>query len=198
MTQARHNPVLLSLLTFASIGILNLFGLPKLNVALSQSTELLSQNFDNSAQPVYRSTIVPMRLESGEGMYTMIVPNSDITQSAYGGELSLYDVHIAKMIEVTYDTCQQMKRERGMDAGSRTWFYQTENGSINIENLNISCSFAEQIVETYGLGKPEPTVVKNFVEFQGVNTETRLIPILDITGSKVPQWINFASGFKPR
>ena len=197
MTKARQNIVWRSLLTCASIGILNLFGVPPLDIALSQSTKLLSQNPEKYSQIASRSTIVPMRLEYGEGMYTMIVPNPEITQSAYGGQLSLYEVHIAKMIEITYDDCQQMQRQYGTDAGGRTWFYQTENGSINIKDFNISCSFASEIVETYGLGKAEPTVIKNFVEFQGVNTETRSIPILDITGSKVSQWKDFVWGFKP-
>ena len=161
-------------------------------------SELLSQHLGNSSQIIAQSTEVPMTLEFGEGMYTMTVPNRDTTQSAYGGQLSLYDVHIAKMFEITYDDCQQMQRQYGRDAGGRSWFYKAGNGNIDMGEFYMSCNLADQIVDTYGLGQPEQTVVKNFVEFSGVNTETRSIPILDITGSKVSQWINFVQGFKPR
>ncbi len=140
-----------------------------------------------------------MRLEYGEGMYTMTVPNQDLTQSAYGGELSFYDVHIAKMIEITYDDCQQMQRQYGRDAGSRTWLYKPGNGddSITPEIFYISCSLADEIVDNYGLGKAEKKVVKSFVENQAAgHTETRSIQTLNITGSKVPQWINFVDVFK--
>ena len=185
------------LLTFPIIGIINLSGVIQLNIPLSLSAELLSQNHENSAQMVSQSTEVPMRLEFGEGMYTLIVPNQDLSQSAYGEKLSFYDVHIAKMFEMTYDDCQQMQREYGRDAGGRTWFYQALNGRIDRGYFYISCRLAYDIVDTYGLGKAERTVVKNFVEFQGVYTETRSIPVLDITGSKVPQWIDFVRGFQP-
>lgn len=42
------------LLSVASIGILNLFGVPKLDIALSKSTELLSQNPESYSQTVSR------------------------------------------------------------------------------------------------------------------------------------------------
>jgi serine/threonine-protein kinase len=184
MTKERYNIFWRSLFTVPILGLINLFG--------------ITLYLENSSQAIAQSTEVPMTLEFGEGMYTMTVPNQDTTQSAYGGQLRLYDVHVAKMFEMTYDDCQQMQRQYGQDAGGRNWFYQAGNGSINMGEFYISCNLANQIVETYGLGQSEPTVVKNFVEHTGVNTETRSIPILDITGSKVSQWINFVQGFKSR
>ncbi|MGB3401949.1 MAG: hypothetical protein WBA77_04600 [Microcoleaceae cyanobacterium] len=204
MNQVNHKLLWRSLSTFISIGFLNLSGIiphalaePCVSsIALSISPKVFAQNIDNPTPTVAPSTQVPMRLEFGEGMYTMIVPNEDLSQPAYGGQLSFYDVHLAKMFEMTYDDCQQMQREYGMDAGSRTWYYIAEKDNFEIGNVNISCSLAYEVVETYGLGKAEPTDVKNFVEFQGVHTETRYIPVLDITGSKVSQWKDFISMFE--
>ena len=188
------------LLTFPIIGLLNLLGVPRLNVLPSLSTELLSQNYENSTQMVSQSTEVPMQLEFvvEQEMYIMTVPNRDLSQSAYGGQLRFYDVHIAKMFEMTYDDCQRIQRRFPQGIDGMSWLYKPGNGddSITPEFFYISCSLADEIVETYGLGKAEQTVVESFVENQAaVHTETRSIQTLNITGSKVPQWIDFVDVF---
>lgn len=177
------------------MGFLNLLGIIPEAISLNISPKLLVKNLEKSSQIIAQSTQVPMKIEYGEGMYTLIVPNEDLSQSADGGELNFFDIHVAKMFEITYDDCQQMLRESGQDAGGRTWFYLAENGNFEIGNIDIRCNLASEIVETYGLGEAEPIKVKNFVEFQGVNTETRSISVLDITGSKVSQWKAFVENF---
>ncbi|NEQ44726.1 MAG: hypothetical protein F6K00_14655 [Leptolyngbya sp. SIOISBB] len=37
----------------------------------------------------------------------LTVPDQDTTRSAYGGILRRYDVHVAKMLEVSHHYCQQ-------------------------------------------------------------------------------------------
>lgn len=196
MNQANYTKkIWRSQITWASMGFLNLLGIiPDAN-SLNISPKLLVQNLENSSKIIAQSIQVPMKIEYGEGMYTLIVPNEDLSQSADGGELNFFDVHVAKMFEITHDDCQQMLRESGQDAGGRTWFYIAENGNFEIGNVDIRCSLAAEVVETHGLGKAEPIVVKNFVEFQGVHSETRYIPVLDITGSKVSQWKAFVENF---
>jgi serine/threonine-protein kinase len=184
-----------SLLTFASIGFLNLAATIPHAIASHLSPQLLAQNLENSSQTIAQSTQVPMKIEFGEGIYNIIVDDEDLSQPAYGGELNFFDVHVAKMFEITYDDCQRMLSEYGRDAGGRTWYYTAEKGNFEIGNVDIRCTMAYEVVETYGLGKPEPTDVKNFVEHQGVHTETRSIPVLDITGSKVSQWKEFVENF---
>jgi hypothetical protein len=44
---------------------------------------------------------VPMLVTIDKGQWSLQVPDADTTASAYGGDLRLYDVHIAKMVEVT-------------------------------------------------------------------------------------------------
>ena len=145
----------------------------------------------NSTSSLAQSTAVPMRLQHGEGIYTMTVPDRDTTRAAYGGKLRLYDVHIAKMFEVTYYDCNNQ-------GSSRTWLYYAGNGQINMGEFFISCDLATRIVNRYGLGQPESTVIEYSQEEAGPPIpRTRSIQILDITGSKVDSWINFVQGFKP-
>ncbi|MGB3402461.1 MAG: hypothetical protein WBA77_07205 [Microcoleaceae cyanobacterium] len=189
------------LLTFPIIGLINLFGISLINIPHSLSAELLSQNIDQSAQRVSRSTTLPMRLELAveQEMYIMTVPNPDINQSAYGGELSFYDVHIAKMFEITYNDCQEIQRRVPEGIEGRQWLYRWGNGDDDMptEYFYISCNLAYEIVDTYGLGKAEETVVEAFVEQNPTaSIRTDLIPILDITGSKVSQWQDFAREFE--
>ncbi|MGB3532824.1 MAG: hypothetical protein WBA13_04835 [Microcoleaceae cyanobacterium] len=185
------------LLAFPIIGLINLFGMSLLNIPQSLSTELLSQN----QQIVSRSTRLPMRLELAveQEMYIMTVPNPDINQSAYGGELSFYDVHIAKMFEVTYDDCQKIQRRFPEGIEGRQWLYRWGNDDDDMptEYFYISCNLAYEIIDTYGLGKAEETVVEAFVEQNPTRSiRTDLIPILDITGSKVSQWQDFSRNFE--
>lgn len=139
-------------------------------------------------------TQVPMRLQHAEGTYTLTVSETNTTKSAYGGQLRLYDVHIAKMFEVTYADCQEIP-----NAGGRTWYYFAGNGKIDMGQFRINCQLASDIANTYGLGKPERTAIEYSQEEAGRPiSRTRSIPILDITGNKIQRWTNFVQGFRPQ
>ena len=139
-------------------------------------------------------TQVPMRLQHAEGTYTLTVSETNTTKSAYGGQLRLYDVHIAKMFEVTHSDCQQIP-----NAGFRIWEYYAENGRISMGSFRITCQLAGDIANTYGLGKPERTAIEYSQEEAGPPiSRTRSIPILDITGNKVDRWIDFVQKFRPQ
>lgn len=138
-------------------------------------------------------TKVPMRLQHAEGTYTLTVSETNTTKSAYGGQLRLYDVHIAKMFEVTYSDCQEIP-----NAGGRTWYYFAGNGKIDMGQFKINCQLASEIANTYGLGKPERTAIEYSQEEAGRPiSRTRSIQILDITGNKIQPWMNFVQGFRP-
>ncbi|MEG4493203.1 hypothetical protein [Microcoleus sp. D3_18_C4] len=139
-------------------------------------------------------TQVPMRLQHAEGTYTLTVSETNTTKSAYGGQLRLYDVHIAKMFEVTYSDCQEIP-----NAGGRTWYYRAGNGKIDMGQFRINCQLASDIANTYGLGKPERTAIEYSQGEAGrPRSRTRSIPILDITGNKIQRWTNFVQGFRPQ
>ena len=139
-------------------------------------------------------TKVPMRLQHAEGTYTLTVSETNTTKSAYGGQLRLYDVHIAKMFEVTYSDCQEIP-----NAGGRTWYYRAGNGKIDMGQFRINCPLASEIANTYGLGKPERTAIEYSQGEAGRPiSRTRSIPILDITGNKIQRWTNFVQRFRPQ
>ncbi|BAS58101.1 hypothetical protein NIES2135_25140 [Leptolyngbya boryana NIES-2135] len=144
-------------------------------------------------KPLQASTALPMTLSTSEGYYTMKVSDNDTTRSAYGGGLRVYDVHIAKMFEVTYRVCTTGRLSPGAN-----WTYLAGNGSINMGNFYISCDLASDIAIAYGLGNPERTTILHFAgeEAEG-EPRTEGIPILNITGGKIDRWMNFTRNFKP-
>lgn len=144
-------------------------------------------------QPVFaQSTALPMTISTSEGMFSLTVPDTNTTSSAYGGKLRVYDVHIAKMVEVTHFMCSSGRLSPGT-----VWTYAAGNGSINMGNFQISCRLASDLAIAYGLGKPEQTAMN--VSFEEAGRATRLInvPILAITGGKVDRWIGFTRNFRP-
>jgi hypothetical protein len=138
------------------------------------------------------STELPMDISMSEGMFNITVPDSNTTRSAYGGRLRVYDVHIAKMFEVTYQMCQT-----GQLGGSTVWTYAAGNGRIPMGNFTISCKLSSDIAIAYGLGRPERTVIERFTEGYGSRTEVKNVSILDITGGKVDRWMSFTRRFQP-
>lgn len=147
------------------------------------------------------NTQLPMTIRSGGTeaiggfvLLELIVPNRDTTQPAYGSRLRLYDLHIAKMFETSHFLCQRYKLE---GASGYEWIYSAGNGSIRMGKFKISCSLASEMASTYGLGKLERTSIARDTEGGPPESDVYSIPILDITGSKVQRWMNFAQNFKP-
>jgi hypothetical protein len=158
-------------------------------VTLSWETLISSQGISIAIA----QTPLPMRLQHGEGVYTITVSETNTTKSAYGSELRFYDLHIAKMFEVTYADCQQIPK-----AGFRIWEYYADNGRISMGSFRITCQLAQDIAKTYGLGKPERTAIEYSQEEAGPPiSRTRSIPILDITDNKVDRWMDFVQRFRP-
>ena len=146
-----------------------------------------------ASQPLTSSTALPMNLGFDEGFGSIVVPESDTTASAYGGRLRRYDVHIAKMFEVTHFMCQEGTLTPGI-----TWNYEAGGGTINMGSFEITCRLANQIASAYGLGKSEPTnITFSAGEIGRPAVRSFNIPILDITGNKVPRWVSFVQGFQP-
>ncbi|MFB8796124.1 MAG: hypothetical protein U7126_18330 [Microcoleus sp.] len=154
----------------------------KINIILAQdSTQLpLSVRYGGTEA---RGGFVLMQLT---------VPDQDTTQPAYGGKLRLYDVHLAKMFETSHFLCQQFRGVSGYE-----WVYSAGNGSIRMGNFRISCSLANEMASTYGLGKSERTSIAKDTEGGTPESDVYSIPILDIRGSKIQRWINFVQNFKP-
>ncbi|KST68964.1 hypothetical protein [Mastigocoleus testarum] len=64
--------------------------------------------------------------------------------------LRLYEVHLAKMIELTYDFCE----DRAADYIVH-WNYQADDGKIFMGNFPLSCELARKIFQRFGTGERE-------------------------------------------
>ena len=126
-----------------------------------------------------------------------IVPDRNTAKSANGGKLRLYDVHIAKMFEISHFLCDRDRASEGYD-----WSYEAENGNIEMGRFKISCNLARSIAAAYGLGQPEILVIRrNFNLKNGrpsLAIETYSIPTLNIAKNRVLQWRDFVQKFPPQ
>ncbi len=114
-------------------------------------------------------------------------PVADTTESFSGGTLRVYDVHIAKMVEITHHQCNNTLSRR-----DRTWFYSANNEKMG--TFRISCDLAKDLAIAYGIGKAEPTAIF-MAEIE--EPSIKRIPTLNITGGKVQTWMKFTQNFKP-
>lgn len=138
-----------------------------------------------------QDTALPMTITFVEEMAGITVPDDNTTRSAYGGDLRLYDVHIAKMFEVTHYFCQRERR------GEIWWMYRAGGGSINMGRFRISCAQANTIANRFGLGKTETTTIRYSAEEGYRRVETLEIPILNLYGPNIPRWLDFTETFSP-
>ena len=124
---------------------------------------------------------IEMTVSSDEGYYFLSTPVDDTTVPAYGGRLRLYDVHIAKMFEMTQYYCKPRGGERVLK-----WIYSANKTPMG--EFHISCDLANDITVAYGLGK---------TEYTRTSGRPANVPTLNITGGKVDKWIRFTNNFKP-
>ncbi len=124
------------------------------------------------------------------------VADRHTAKSAGSRKLRLYDVHIAKMFEISHFLCDRDRTAEGYN-----WSYEAENGNIEMGRFKISCNLARSTASAYGLGKPETTVIRrNFNLRNGrpsIAVEKYAIPTLNIAKNRAVQWKNFVRTFPP-
>ncbi len=148
------------------------------------------------AQDFPITSIFSMGVGSAEhgGSGELIVPDTNTTTPAYGNDSRLrrYELHIAKMFEVTIWEC------RGSREGFMFWQYKAGNGSVDMGGFEITCALADDIRQSYGVGRAEPTSITRFgPRLTGRVTQTVNVPILKIEGNKIDSWLNFVERFQP-
>ena len=120
---------------------------------------------------------------------TFVVPDKDTSVSAYGGSLRRYDVHIAKMIEIThFQWCEHQENYQGV-----FYHYDADNGKVFMGEIYISCAMAKDAVNTFGVGRPEQTVIYNRDMAFTVS-----IPVLDLNGQKIAQFLELVQSIRPQ
>lgn len=151
-----------------------------INIAQANSTEV----------PITLIAFAPA-IRGGEARGVFIVPDRDTTRSAYGGKLRRYDVHLAKMFEISNLYCNP-------DNGNWNrveWNYFADAGRINMGKFRLDCNEVRQVVAAYGLGRPESTTIY----YYGASGKPSLerIPVLDLNGYKIDDFLNFVQTIKP-
>ncbi len=125
-----------------------------------------------------------------------IVPERNTAQSTSSRKLRRYDVHIAKRFEISRFLCDRDRTSEGYN-----WSYQAENGNIDMGSFKISCEKARSTATTYGIGKPENTVIRrNFDLNNGrpsIAVEKYSIPTLNVSKNRVVQWRDFVQKLPP-
>jgi hypothetical protein len=137
---------------------------------------------------------LPMKISQAEELYMLTVPDTDTTKSAFGGELRRYDIHIAKMYEVTDHLCQKWDMA---PESSLIWDYQAGNGSIDMGRFRITCEDAFGAFQEIGKqGKPEKTVIYRSSE-NGVKDQITLsVPTLGLSDqSSIRRWMRNTKNF---
>jgi hypothetical protein len=145
------------------------------------STTIALMLISGAIAPQIAQANIDMSVSNDEGYYFLTAPVDDTTVPAYGGRLRLYDVHIAKMFEMTHYYCKSASSERVLK-----WRYSANRTSMG--EFHISCDLASDIAVAYGLGKTEYTPTSG---------RPANVPTLNITGGKVDKWIRFTNTFKP-
>jgi len=119
-----------------------------------------------------------------------VVSDSSTTESAFGGDLRKYDIHIAKIFEVTHWWCMQAPG----DKNGLSWKYFADGGEVDMGTFNISCNEANNIALRFRFSKPENTKIN--VGEGSLLTEA--IPVLDIDNEGASSaWIDFTNSYIP-
>jgi hypothetical protein len=119
------------------------------------------------------------------------VPDQDTSLQAYSNSrMSRYDVHIAKMIEVTHHYwCLNRKGYKGVH-----YNYYADNGKIFMGRIYISCDQAAKAFKEFGQGRAETTAIYH----RGNGPEKVEIPVLDLNGNKIPAFQKRVAAIKPQ
>lgn len=129
---------------------------------------------------------------NGTAFASLSVPDRDNSHNSFAQELSLYDLHIAKMYEVTDALCQRrLTFPFNQPLQVFQWSYSA-NG-IPIGQLQISCRDAENAMLTYGRGfSSEATAIRRPLSLDAPpSSELIQIPTLNLAGYEAARWKNF-------
>ncbi|MEC4807093.1 MAG: hypothetical protein SAJ12_20970 [Jaaginema sp. PMC 1079.18] len=124
------------------------------------------------------------------------VPDRDTTRNA-GGGLRRYDIHIAKMFEVTDWQCRNWRNSPIPYQGEAgiVWIYEAANGEEWMGIFTIDCQEARRVMSSFTNGGNENT---NIFYFEA--RHRMAIPTLRLTGSpeEAARWRRFVQSVPPQ
>jgi hypothetical protein len=164
---------------------ISLTGLLILSMALVGGGDVIA----GTSVPITRISFAGAGGDFSHRYGTFTVPDKDTSRSAYGGTLRRYDVHISKMIEIAhFQWCQTRTPYQGV-----YYSYESGNGKVFMGQIYISCATAKNAINTFGVGRPEPTII-----FDRDRPNTINIPVLDLNGSKIAKFKRFVQSIQPQ
>jgi hypothetical protein len=117
---------------------------------------------------------------------TLQVPDKTTTQQVKYG-LRLYDLHLAKMIEVTNNYCRD--RESGYIVH---WNYEAEGGEVYMGKYDFSCQFAQGIMKKFGTSTPENVTI----DYAG-NPQKVQVTTLNLNSKNAQEFARLVQSIKP-
>lgn len=117
---------------------------------------------------------------------TFSVPDKDTTKLVKDG-LRLYDIHLAKMIEVTNDFCKDQKSDYVV-----YWNYEAEDGKIFMGKYSLTCQFAKDTLKKFGTSATEKVTINH----RG-NPTTVKITTLNLNSKNAKEFATLAQSIKP-
>ncbi len=143
--------------------------------------------------PFTRISLEPAKAPGYERFASLTVPDTDTTHLAFGDQIRRYDVHIAKMIELShYFHCAE-PYANGVEKAV-VWDYRADSGRIKMGIFRLRCTQVKESIAIYGLGPSEPTDVR----LGGQNPQGFEVPTLALQGDwKVSHFLNFVQTLKP-
>jgi hypothetical protein len=117
---------------------------------------------------------------------TFRVPDKSTTKVVKYG-LRLYDLHLAKMIEVANNYCQDRESKYVIH-----WIYEAEGGKVFMGNYNFTCQFAKNTLKKFGTAAPETVTI----DYAG-NPQTVKITSLNLNSKNAKKFASLVQSIKP-
>jgi serine/threonine-protein kinase len=110
------------------------------------------------------------------------------TTTRIGKNLRLYEAHLAKMLELTYNFCQD--REPNYIV---YWNYEADEGKVFMGEFPLSCQFARETFQTFGTGANETVTIN----YRGEPTQ-ETIATLALNDKNSKQFASLIQTIKPQ
>jgi serine/threonine-protein kinase len=117
---------------------------------------------------------------------TFRVPDQTTTKLVRYG-LRLYELHLAKMIEVTNNFCQDRDSNYVI-----YWNYEAADGKVFMGQYNLTCKFAQETLKRFGTTSPETLTIN----YRGRPSTAAIIP-LNLHSKNARDFATLVQSIKP-
>ena len=118
---------------------------------------------------------------------TFRVPESTTVTPVENG-LRLYDVHLAKMIEVSENYCKDRESDYLIH-----WNYEVDQGKIFMGEFSWSCQFARDTLKKFGTSETETVTI-----YHTDNPKSETIYVLNINRNNAKEFLSLVQTIKPK